>query len=91
MLAGLLTEGEEVRICTLLEHLGFRLWHPALETTASDGSVAVIRGLKDFQEHLGGELTITLLDDIGVGIEVHEIDEGMMLEAIAWLKSRAEL
>ena len=89
--AGLLAEGQEVRICTLLEHLGFRLWHPALETTASDGSVAVIKGLRDFQEHLGGELTITLLDDIGVGVEVHEIDEDMMLEAIAWLKSRAEL
>ena len=87
---GLLAEGEEVRICALLEHLGFRLWHPALETTAGDGSVAVIKGLRDFQEHLGGELTVTLLDDIGVGIEVHEIDEAIMLEAIAWLKARAE-
>ncbi len=91
VLAGLLDEGQEVRICSLLEHLGFRLWHPALETTASDGAVAVIKGLRDFQEHLGGELTITLLDDIGIGVEVHEIDEDMMLEAIAWLKSRAEL
>lgn len=89
VMAGLLAEGEDVRICSLLEHLGFRLWHPALETTASDGKVAVIKGLKDFQEHLGGELTITLLHDIGIGVEVHEIDERMMLEAIAWLKSRA--
>lgn len=87
---GLLEEGEEVRICTLLEHLGFRLWHPALETTASDGTVAVIKGLRDFQEHLGGELTITLLEGIGVGVEVHEIDEPAMLEAIAWLKAREE-
>ncbi|NJO36517.1 MAG: 3-dehydroquinate synthase [Rhizobiales bacterium] len=89
VLAGLLDEGEEIRICTLLEHLGFRLWHPALETTASDGAVAVMKGLRDFQEHLGGELTVTLLDGIGVGIEVHAIDERMMLDAIAWLKGRA--
>jgi len=89
VLAGLLTKGEEIRICSLLEHLGFRLWHPALETTGGDGSIAVIKGLRDFQEHLGGELTVTLLDDIGVGIEVHEIDEVMMLDAIAWLKLRA--
>ncbi len=88
VLAGLLEAGEDIRICSLLEHLGFRLWHPALETTANDGSVAVIKGLRDFQEHLGGELTVTLLDAIGTGIEVHEIDETMMLEAIAWLKSR---
>lgn len=89
VLAGLLADGEDVRICALLEHLGFRLWHPALETTARDGSVAIMKGLKDFQEHLGGELTITLLDDIGVGVEVHQIDDTMMLAAISWLKTRA--
>ncbi len=88
VLAGLLEAGAEERIVGLLEHLGFRLWHPALETTASDGTVAVIKGLSDFQEHLGGELTVTLLKAIGVGIEVHEIDNRMMLDAIAWLKSR---
>ncbi|MGI9417083.1 MAG: 3-dehydroquinate synthase [Geminicoccaceae bacterium] len=88
VLAGLLDDGEDVRICALLEHLGFRLWHPALETTANDGSVAVMKGLRDFQEHLGGELTITLLDAVGTGVEVHEIDEAVMLEASAWLKSR---
>ena len=47
-----------------------------------------MKGLQDFQEHLGGELTITLLQEIGVGIEVHEIDHELMLQAIAWLKSR---
>lgn len=88
VLSGLLGAGEDIRICSLLEHLGFRLWHPALETTAKDGSVAVIKGLKDFQEHLGGELTVTLLEGIGRGVEVHEIDEALMLDAIAWLKSR---
>lgn len=88
VLAGLLEAGAEERIVGLLEHLGFRLWHPALETTGSDGTVAVMRGLRDFQEHLGGELTVTLLDGIGLGIEVHEIDEALMERSIAWLKSR---
>ena len=46
-------------------------------------------GLREFREHLGGELTVTLLSDIGVGVEVHEIDEALMLQAIAWLKERA--
>jgi 3-dehydroquinate synthase len=72
----------------LLEHLGFRLWHPALETTGADGRPAVLQGIRDFQEHLGGELTVTLLQDIGIGLEVHEIDEALMLDASAWLKSR---
>jgi 3-dehydroquinate synthase len=89
--AGLLGEGEEVRICTLLEHLGFRLWHPALETRRPDGSLAVLEGIREFREHLGGELTITLLEGIGTGLEVHAIDEAAMIEAIAWLKARDQV
>ena len=32
---------------------------------------SVLRGLEEFREHLGGDLTITLLKEIGVGVEVH--------------------
>ena len=90
VLAGLLAAGEEERICALLEYLGFRLWHPALERAGANGEWAVLEGLKDFQEHLGGELTVTLLGGIGVGVEVHEIDRARMREAMHWLKARAE-
>jgi 3-dehydroquinate synthase len=89
VLAGLLTAGQEERICALLEHLGFRLWHPALECRRPDGSLALLEGLREFREHLGGELTVTLLAGIGQGVEVHEIDEARMLAALAWLKDRA--
>jgi 3-dehydroquinate synthase len=88
VLTGLLAEGQEERICALLEHLGFRLWHPALEATGSGGSLAVLDGLREFREHLGGELTVTLLADIGRGLEVHEIDEVQMQAAMSWLKGR---
>ena len=90
VLAGMLNPGEEDRICYLLEALGFRLWHPALEKPDREGGLEVLRGLTDFREHLGGELTITLLRDIGVGVEVHEMDEVLVAEAISWLKSRQE-
>lgn len=88
VLAGLLGAGEDERICALLEHLGFRLWHPALEARRPDGSLAVLDGLREFREHLGGELTVTLLAGIGRGVEVHEIDEERMRAAMAWLKQR---
>ena len=87
VLAGLLTEGEEVRICRLLSQLGFRLWHPAVRMAAEDGSLALLAGLREFREHLGGELTVTLLDGIGQGIEVHEMDEARILSAIDWLEA----
>ncbi len=89
VLAGLLPQGEEERICTLLEYLGFDLWHPALAKEGTRGEWVILEGLRDFQEHLGGELTVTLLAGIGVGVEVHEIDRERMRQAMVWLRDRA--
>lgn len=89
VLCGLLPAGDEERLCALLEYLGFDLWHPALGKTGASGEWVILEGLKDFQEHLGGELTVTLLAGLGTGIEVHEIDRERMRQAMAWLKDRA--
>jgi 3-dehydroquinate synthase len=88
VLAGLLPSGEEERIAALLEHLGFRIWHPALARRDEAGRPAVLCGLEEFREHLGGELTVTLLTAIGTGQEVHEIDTGLMMQAAGWLRAR---
>ncbi|MEJ5232194.1 MAG: 3-dehydroquinate synthase [Geminicoccaceae bacterium] len=89
VLAGLLEPGAEERVCALLELLGFRLWSPALEARTAEGGLAVLQGLQEFREHLGGELTVTLLQEIGRGVEVHAIDEALVVEAIRWLAERA--
>jgi 3-dehydroquinate synthase len=86
VLCGLLEPGQDERVWHLLRRLGFRLWHETLEKRVSDGSRAVMGGLRDFREHLGGDLTITLLKEIGVGVEVHEMDEDLVLKSIAWLR-----
>jgi 3-dehydroquinate synthase len=87
--AGLLAAGEDERIMRLLETLGFTLWHDQLKHRNAQGRLAVLQGLADFQEHLGGELTITLLAGIGHGIEVHEIDTRVVEQCIDWLEQRA--
>jgi 3-dehydroquinate synthase len=87
---GLLPAESEERVRFLLDHLGFRLWHPALDGKTADGRHAILDGLREFREHLGGELTITLLSGIGTAVEVHEIDEALMLRAIGVLKERAQ-
>jgi 3-dehydroquinate synthase len=86
---GLLAAGEDERIVRLLETLGFTLWHDALEARNAQGRLAVLQGLANFQEHLGGELTVTLLAGIGRGIEVHEIDTHTVAQCIDWLEQRA--
>jgi len=89
VLAGLLAPGEEERICALLEYLGFELWHPALAKVSPAGKWVVLEGLDEFREHLGGELSITLLAGIGTGVEVHEMDTERVRQAMLWLKQRA--
>ena len=88
VLAGLLPEGDDERVARLLERLGFALHHPALARTGPDGRMALLEGLDEFREHLGGDLTITLLERLGVGIEVHEIDSGLVAGALRWLAAR---
>ena len=83
---GMLPAGAEDRLHALLKRLGFHLWHPALESRDSDGQWQLLRGLQEFREHLGGDLTITLLRDIGVGEEVHQMDTQEILRALVWLR-----
>lgn len=85
---GMLTQGADERVYRLLKALGFFLWHPALELRTDEGEWSLLRGLKEFREHLGGELTITLLRDIGRGEEVHHMHTQEILLALAWLRRR---
>ena len=90
MLSGRLTEEELHRIVRLFESLGFALFAPELESRLDqpDHPGSLFAGLEDFRTHLGGELTIMLLDAIGTGFEVHEVDLSMYQQAISLLKKR---
>jgi 3-dehydroquinate synthase len=88
VLSGLLPEEDGDRVHRLLAGLGFRLWDHALELRDGNGRRRILAGLAEFQEHLGGELTITLLEGIGRGVEVHEMNEALVEHALQWLKAR---
>jgi len=78
-------------VLELLERIGFRLWDDALELRGSDGRLAVLEGLAEFREHLGGELTVTMLRNAGEGVEVHEVSEAGVLASLDVLRTRAQL
>ena len=83
---GMLAESDYRRIRALLRGLGLRLFHPALAAPGKEGRPAVLAGLDEFREHLGGELTITLLTGIGRAVEVNDIDTALVEEAIRALE-----
>ena len=85
---GFLDAASAERALKLLEALGFDLYANELMHVGSDNSLIVLEGLEEFREHLGGELTITLLKGIGQGFEVHEVNLPKAIEAIYELQQR---
>ena len=86
--AGLLAAPACERILELLEQLGFKLFADELLNADNANRLTILSGLEEFREHLGGELTITLLNEIGRGVEVHEMNQTKIVEAIHELRAR---
>lgn len=85
--AGFLSPATARSVVELLADLGLPLWDDALDATSAAGYPLVVDGLREFREHLGGELTITLVRGIGCGFEVNTIDLAGVREAIQTLKA----
>ena len=85
---GMLAAGADERVYTLFKRLGFHLWHPAMETRDDHGKLLILDGIEEFREHLGGELTVTLLRGIGRSEDVNTLDRDQILQAMTWLRRR---
>ena len=86
--SGFLDEASAARIIKLIEALGFDLFANELLNVDSNDDYMILKGLEEFREHLGGQLTITLLKGIGQGFEVHEVNDAVVLESIQELQER---
>ncbi|MBW4564479.1 MAG: 3-dehydroquinate synthase [Mojavia pulchra JT2-VF2] len=88
-LTGQLLQSEWQRILGTLKKLGFTLYVSALTEQLDQPAhpQCLFQGLTEFREHLGGQLTITLLQGIGQGIETHQVDLALYREAISMLQT----
>ncbi|TGM33668.1 3-dehydroquinate synthase [Leptospira biflexa] len=77
-LSGFLQESELNRIINLLRDLGFQFNHPVL---LKNGKENLELALKEFQEHLGGKLTLLMLEGIGFPKEVYTIHLSLLESA----------
>jgi 3-dehydroquinate synthase len=86
---GWLTSEELESIDNGLRQSGFPLWSDAYDLRNGAGERRVYDGLREFQEHLGGELCVTFPNHIGARFEVNTIDLRRMDVAIEELRQRA--
>jgi len=71
-------------ILTVMLAIGFDLNFPEDEEQINE----MLLGIEEFREHLGGKLTITLIDEIGKKTDVHAIDFSIMKQAVQLLKTK---
>jgi 3-dehydroquinate synthase len=82
--AGLLAGADADRVVGCLRKLGFELAvGPLVGGIGRDALGPLLDGVAEFREHLGGELSITMLRGIGQAVELHEIDLDLMRRCAA--------
>jgi 3-dehydroquinate synthase len=80
---GFLSVDQLERILSCLGELGFSLRVGNRLRLVGEGLIeSLLEGISEFQEHLGGKLSLTLLKEIGKPIEVDEIDRYQMRQSI---------
>ncbi|MEX0649267.1 MAG: 3-dehydroquinate synthase [Balneolaceae bacterium] len=87
-LQNMISENDWKQILDVLKNSGFRLFVPELQNKPDqpEHDDSIMHGLQEFREHLGGQLTIMLLEGIGKGIEVHKVDFEVYKKAVKKLK-----
>jgi len=88
-IVGLLSPSDAQRVLNVLQELDLPIFHPLLEGT--EDSHPLLAGLEEFREHLGGRLTVMLLNAIGHGVEVHALNKEDVVRAAAALQAGVNL
>lgn len=88
-IVGLLPPSDAQRVLNVLQELDLPIFHPLLEGTGD--SHPLLAGLEEFREHLGGRLTVMLLNAIGHGVEVHALNKEDVVRAAAALQAGVNL
>ena len=79
-----LAEKDARRVVNCLCDLGLPIRCEHLRNTHE-----LFAGLEEFRQHLGGRLTLTMLDGIGRPLDVHTVDREAMCEAIGLVAQTA--
>ncbi len=81
-----LSKNEWKEIINTIINLGFKIYIKEMEMISNNNEKTIFEGLNEFQEHLGGTLTITILKKIGLGININNIDRKVFEKSIKIIK-----
>ena len=87
---GRISKAETDTVLDCLESLGFVLWDEVLDLRDRNGTRSIYKGLEQFREHLGGELTLAMPQGIGQRSDIHEFDHGLCEIGLSQLQVRMQ-
>jgi len=90
--AGFITDDILERILHTIENLGLDTFHDLFfNESGIEFNPDLMVGLEEFREHLGGELTITMIERIGTKFDVHEMNPKWLQDAALKLKNKYQV
>ena len=79
-------------VYTALTQLGFKLFHPLHINYENNGfNPELYTGLEKFKAHFNGELTIILITDAGVQVNIHEMNKKSLDRAALILQQKLDI
>ena len=69
---------DAARVIECLLRLGLPVWDELLQSHQAE----ILGGLEEFRQHLGGRLTVTMLESVGKPVNIHEIQHGVVGDVI---------
>ena len=85
---GLISDEVLDEILGVMTEIGFDL---SIPVSGDEALQELLKGIQEFREHLGGELTITLISGIGKKMDVHQIDMEIMKNAVSSLNNKYKI
>ena len=82
----LISEPEVKRILKAMQATGMQLWSDLLLNKDKDCELEVVRGLAEFQEHIGGDLTLTMPNGLGNRVEIHDLPDDVIKNSLKKLQ-----
>lgn len=67
--------------------VGLPLWSDLLDGKEPAGSFSILKGIEEFHEHLGGDLSVTMPNGLGGKTEVCVMDERLVMACVERLRS----
>ena len=79
---GLIGTHELESLARTLHTVGLPLWHPALKSREGEGALGIRRGLEEFRQHRGGELSLVMPSGLGQSCQITDLSEAEIERAV---------